>query len=276
MIRLDKVRYVYEDNTVALKDISMDLENGNIIGIIGSNGAGKSTLFLNMVGILKPKEGIVYFKGEKIKYKKSFLYEFRKEVGVVFQDPDKQIFYSSVYDDVAFALRNLGMDEETIKEKVETALKDAGAMEFKDKPVHFLSHGQKKRVAMAGILAMDCKVILFDEPTAGLDPEMTKSVKELISSLSKKGKKIVITSHNMDLIYECCDYIYVLNKGEVIGEGEVLDVFKRGELLKKANLDEPWLLKVHKHMNLPLFQSEDKLYEYWRNNYEDSGNRSQS
>ncbi|CAM3036254.1 energy-coupling factor ABC transporter ATP-binding protein [Hathewaya histolytica] len=273
MLKLENLCYTYEDDTIALKNVSIDLENGSIIGIIGANGAGKSTLFLNMVGILKPTSGNVYFNEEKLKYSKSFLYNFRKDVGLVFQDPDKQIFYSSVYDDVAFALRNLGMKEDIIKERVDTALKEAGAIEFKDKPVHFLSYGQKKRVAMAGILAMDCKVILFDEPTAGLDPEMTKSVKELIFSLSQKGKRIVITSHNMDLIYEVCDYVYVLNKGTVIGEGKVLDVFKRDELLKTANLDEPWLLKVHKYMNLPLFQEENELYEYWRKNYEDSSNR---
>lgn len=273
MLKLENISYVYEDNTMALKNVNMDLNKGNIIGVIGSNGAGKSTLFLNMVGILKPKSGTVYFKDEKLIYKKKFMYNFRSQVGVVFQDPDKQIFYSSVYDDVAFALRNLGIAEDDIKTRVEKALKEAGAWEFKNKPVHFLSHGQKKRVAMAGILAMDCKVILFDEPTAGLDPEMTSSVKELILDLSKSGKKIVITSHNMDLIYEICDYIYVLNKGEVLGQGPVLEVFRQEELLKKANLDEPWLLKVHRNMNLPLFRDEQELYQYWRKNYANSSNR---
>lgn len=276
MLKLENVGYVYEDNTVSLKNVNMDLSKGNVIGLIGSNGAGKSTLFLNMVGILRPKEGKVLFNNEKIKYKKDYLYKFRSKVGVVFQDPDKQIFYSSVYDDVAFALRNLGVKEEQVKIKVEKALKESGAWEFKDKPVHFLSHGQKKRVAMAGVLAMDCEIILFDEPTAGLDPNMTNSVREMILSLAALGKKIIISSHNMDLIYEICDYIYVLNKGQVIGEGDVVKVFTQEQLLQKANLDEPWLLKVHKNMNLPLFKKEEDLYEYWRKNYENCCNRSES
>lgn len=276
MLRLENVSYTYEDNTKALDNINLDLNRGNIIGLIGSNGAGKSTLFLNMVGILKPQQGKVIFNESEIKYKKDFLYNFRTKVGIVFQDPDKQIFYSSVYDDVAFALRNLGIEEKEVKNRVDKALNEAGAVEFKEKPVHFLSHGQKKRVAMAGVLAMNCEIILFDEPTAGLDPIMTKSVKDMIIGLSKLGKKIVISSHNMDLIYEICDYIYVLDHGKIIGEGNSDKVFTKDELLKKANLDEPWLLKVHKYMGLPLFKEEEKLYEYWGKTYEHSSNWSKS
>lgn len=274
MLKTKNLEYIYEDGTEALKNINIDLNQGNKIAIIGSNGAGKSTLFLNLMGILKPKKGKVFFKDEELKYKKKFLHNFRQKVGIVFQDPDKQIFYSNVYDDAAFGLRNLGIDEEQIKERVDTALKKAGAYEFKDKPVHFLSHGQKKRVAMAGVLAMDSDVILFDEPTAGLDPVMTECVKDILNNLSNEGKKIVISSHNMDLIYETCDYAYVLNHGEIIGEGKIEEIFVKEELLKKAGLNEPWLVKVHKNMNLPLFKSEEKLYKYWSENYGNSCNRS--
>ncbi len=273
MLNMEKVTYVYEDKTIALKDVSIDLNKGNKIGIIGSNGAGKSTLFLNFVGIYKPNKGKISFYDENIRYDKKYLHELRKKVGIVFQDPDRQIFYSNVYDDVAFGLRNIGLKEDEVKKRVDKALKSVGAYEFKDKPVHFLSHGQKKRVAMAGVLAMDNEIIFFDEPTAGLDPVVTESVVNILEEICSNGKKIVISSHDMDLIYKVCDYIYVLNKGEVIGEGKIEEIFLRDDVLKMAGLTQPWLVKVHKNMNLPLFKEEEGLYKYWRENYEGSSDR---
>ncbi|WP_373899740.1 energy-coupling factor ABC transporter ATP-binding protein [Haloimpatiens sp. FM7315] len=266
MLKTEKLKYVYEDGTVALDNINIDLGKGERIGIIGSNGSGKSTLFLNIMGILKPKKGAVIFNNAPIKYNKKYLRKFRESVGIVFQDPDKQIFYSNVYDDVAFALRNLGYDEDKIKERVENALKKTGAYAFKDKPVHFLSYGQKKRVAISGVLAMNSDIILFDEPTAGLDPVMTEAVRDIIYKLSSENKKIIMSSHNMDSIYEICDYVYVLDKGRIIGEGAVEEVFVKDQLLQKAGLNEPWLVKIHKNMGIPLFKDEESLYKYWREN----------
>lgn len=276
MLKVENLKYVYEDGTVALQDINIDLSKGNTIGIIGANGCGKSTLFLNMIGILKPKSGSISFNGEKLKYNKKFLRNFRQKVCIVFQDSDKQIFYSNVYDDVAFALRNLDFPEDVIKERVDYALNKTGAIDFKDKPVHFLSYGQKKRVAMAGVLVMDSDIILFDEPTAGLDPKMTEGVMKIIHELRDDGKKIVISSHNMDSIYEICDYVYVLNKGKVIGEGKTCDVFAKYDLLKQAGLRLPWLVKVHKNIGIPLFKKEEDFFNYWRDKYGDSSSRSES
>lgn len=274
MLRTENLTYVYEDGTVALDNINIDMNKGDRIGIIGANGCGKSTLFLNIIGILKPKKGSVIYAGEKIQYNKKFLRKFRQKVSIVFQDPDKQIFYSNVYDDVAFALRNLDFPEDTIKERVECALRKTGAYEFKEKPVHFLSYGQKKRVAMAGVLAMDSDIILLDEPTAGLDPVMTESVTEIIHKLGEEGKKIVISSHNMDSIYDICDYVYVLSKGKVVGEGSVEEVFTKEELLKEAGLNQPWLVKLHKNLQVPLFKNEEGFYNYWREQYGNSSSRS--
>ena len=264
MLKMDNVTYIYEDKTVALKNVNIDLNKGNKIGIIGSNGAGKSTLFLNFTGVLKPTKGSVYFKEESIKYDKKYLYNLRKSVGIVFQDPDKQIFYSNVYDDVAFGLRNLAIPENEVKLRVNKALESVGALEFKDKPVHFLSHGQKKRVAMAGVLAMQSDTIFFDEPTAGLDPVVTESVVNILEDIYNEGKKIVISSHDMDLIYRVCDYIYVLDHGQVIEEGLVEEVFLKEEVLQRAGLVQPWLVKLHKNMDLPLFKDEASLFKYWK------------
>lgn len=273
MLRIENLKYVYEDGNIALENINIDLDKGKRIGIVGSNGAGKSTLFLNIMGVLKPQSGEIYYADKKLRYNKKCLYEHRKSVGIVFQDPDKQIFYSNVYDDIAFALRNLKMDENDVKNKVDEVLEKVGGNDFKNKPVHFLSYGQKKRVAIAGVLAMENQLILFDEPTAGLDPKMTKAIIDILLELSKEQKKIVISSHDMDLIYRVCDYIYVLDNGKIIAEGKTKEVFVREDILKKAGLNQPWLVKVHKKMSLPLFKSEEELFDYWSGNYGNSGYR---
>lgn len=258
MININKLDYKYEDGKLALKNINMDLNKGKTIGIIGANGSGKSTLFLNMIGVLKPNKGYIEFKGNKLKYNKKALREYRKKVGIVFQDPEKQIFYSRVYDDIAFSLRNLNYPEEDIKIKVQESLESVKAVELKEKPSHFLSFGQKKRVAIAGVLVMNQEVILLDEPTSGLDPEMTHQMKNIIKEL-KEDKKLVVSSHDMDFIYEICDYIYILKDGEIIGEGDTQKVFLEEELLKDALLDKPWLVKIHEHLNVPLYRNEEEF-----------------
>lgn len=260
MIKIEKLEYKYEDGTIALKDINLDLDKGNIIGVIGANGSGKSTLFLNMLGILKPTKGLIKYKGKQLKYDKKSLRSYRKEVSIVFQDSEKQLFYSRVYDDVAFTLRNLDFNEDKIKIRVDEALEKVKATDLKEKPTHFLSFGQKKRIAIAGVLVVDSKVLLLDEPTSGLDPYMTKEIKSIIKDLSKE-KRLVISSHDMNFIYEICDYIYVLGKGEILGEGIPEKIFLETELLEKALLEKPWLVKIHEGLKLPLYKDEEGLFK---------------
>lgn len=255
MIKIDSLQYNYEDGTRALIDINFDLDKGRTIGVIGANGSGKSTLFLNILGILRPSKGTIFFRDKKLKYDKKSLREYRKKVTMVFQDPEKQLFYSKVYDDVAFALRNLDYSEEYIKLKVEDISNLVNAFELLDKPTHFLSYGQKKRVAIAGSLVLDSEVLLLDEPTSGLDPYMTKEMIKIINDL-KMDKKLIVSSHNMDFIYEVCDYVYVLSKGQIIGEGKPEQVFLQTDLIHKALLDKPWLVKIHEELQLPLYKNE--------------------
>lgn len=264
MFKIDNLTYKYEKNSTALNNINMDFSNGNVIGIIGSNGSGKSTLFMNLMGILQPTKGDIYFNGNKINYNKKGLLALRKNVGIVFQDPEKQIFYSRVYDDIAFALRNIGLDEDAIKIRIEKALKAVNGIEFINKPVHFLSYGQKKRVAIASVIAMENEIVLLDEPTAGLDPVSTRLIVDIIKRLSNNNIKIVISSHDMNLIYEICDYVYVLNEGNITVSGFTEEVFLNEEELNKAGLELPWLVKIHKNIGGPLFKQEEDLYKYWR------------
>ena len=273
MFKINNLTYKYDKNRKALDNITMDFDRGDIIGIIGSNGSGKSTLFNNLMGILKATQGEILYKNNQLKYDKKSLYNLRKEVGIVFQDPEKQIFYSMVYDDLAFALRNIGMDEKTIKIRINKALESVNGKDFIDRPVHSLSFGQKKRVAIASVIAMENNLVLLDEPTAGLDPESTKAIIDIIKSMHKKGKKIVITSHDMNLIYGICDYVYVLNQGRIISEGNVEEVFVDEEKIEEAGLELPWLVKLNKNMNLPLFRKEEDLYNYWSENFGDNLNK---
>lgn len=260
MIKTESLEYEYEDGTQALKNINIDLNRGNVIGIIGANGSGKSTLLLNILGMLKPTSGRVKYRDKVLKYDKKFLREYRKNVSIVFQDPEKQIFYSRVYDDVAFALRNLGVEEYEVAMRVGNSLKKVKAIDLKEKPTHFLSYGQKKRIAIAGVLVMDTDVLLLDEPTAGLDPHMTKEIKKIVADL-KNEKKLLISSHDMDFIYEICDYIYVLGDGEILGEGNARDIFLDSKLIEDALLEKPWLVKIHENLNLPLYKNEKEIFK---------------
>ncbi len=273
MFKINNLTYKYDKNRKALDNVTMDFDRGDIIGIIGSNGSGKSTLFNNLMGILKSTEGEILYKDSQLKYDKKSLYNLRKEVGIVFQDPEKQIFYSMVYDDLAFALRNIGTDEKTIKIRINKALESVNGKDFIDRPVHSLSFGQKKRVAIASVIAMENNLVLLDEPTAGLDPESTRAIVDIIKSMHKKGKKIVITSHDMNLIYDICDYVYVLNQGKIISEGNVEEVFIDEKKIEEAGLELPWLVKLNKNMNLPLFRKEEDLYNYWSENFGDNLNK---
>ncbi|CAH8771950.1 ATP-binding cassette domain-containing protein [Paenibacillus dendritiformis] len=260
MLSTNHLCFEYEDGKRALDDVSIDLAKGNIIGLVGANGSGKSTLFKLLLGLLKPSSGEVMFHGQPLRYSKKELLSLRTEVGIVFQDPDQQIFYSNVADDVAFALRNLGMGEVEVAVRVNQALATVGAADFRDKPVQYLSYGQKKRVAIAGALVLDTQWLLLDEPTAGLDPEGRQMMMELIRDLAEAGKKILISSHDIDLIYEICNYVYILKQGGVLSEGPETEVFSDAALVREAGLAQPWLVKLHARIGLPLCKTEDELF----------------
>ncbi|WP_313342146.1 energy-coupling factor ABC transporter ATP-binding protein [Sedimentibacter sp.] len=269
MLRMEDVTYIYEDGTVALKDVNIDLKKSGKIGIVGSNGSGKSTLFMIFLGLLKPTKGRVIFNEKELKYDKNTLSELRKNAGIVFQDPDKQIFFSSVFDDVAFALRNLKFNEDEVQKRVKLAIEKTGITELQNKPVHFLSYGQKKNVSIASVAAMNHNIIFFDEPTAGLDYRSQENVKSILENISEKQEKsIVVSSHDMNFIYEACDYIYVLNKGCVLSEGKKETIFLNKEILDKAGLEEPFLIKAHKYLGKELYKNESELFGKFKEDIE--------
>lgn len=230
----------YPDGTPALKDLSIQIQKGKTTGILGGNGAGKSTLFLNLNGILKPTSGQVYHKNLPISYSSKSLNQLRQSVGIVFQDPDTQLFSASVYQDVSFGVVNLGIPESEAHLRTENALKRTGTYELRQKPTHSLSYGQKKRVALAGIIAMEPEVLILDEPTAGLDPQGVSEIMQLIRELQQDlGIAIIIATHDMDLVPMYCDYIYLLNQGEIVGCGSPDEIFNQPSLLRQIHLRLP-------------------------------------
>ncbi len=270
ILALENVSYSYPNGVAALKQIQMEIRPGSKIAILGANGAGKSTLFLHLNGILQPQSGDVLLEGERVKYTRSFLSVLRKKVGIVFQDPDSQLFSVNVFQDISFGPMNLKYSPQEVKDRVEEAMEITKITDLRGRPTHQLSYGQKKRVAIAGILAMDPEVIILDEPTASLDPCLVEEMMLLFEELYKSGKTLIISTHDMDLAYSWVDYCYVLNQGSVAAQGTPHDIFRNQELLTENNLQIPWVLKVFAQLvakgliddNCRPPQNEDQLFAY--------------
>jgi cobalt/nickel transport system ATP-binding protein len=231
--------FTYPDGTHALKGINMKVEQGEKVAVMGANGAGKSTLFSHFNGLTKPTSGIVKVDGEIMEYDKKSLLKIRQKVGVVFQNPDDQLFAPSVKEDVAFGPMNLGLDLDEVDKRVADALEMVGMTGFEEKAPHHLSGGQQKRVSIAGIIAMNPEIMILDEPTAGLDPQGIDQVLNILDHLNQKGISLVISSHDVEMIAEFADKVFVVHDGEIISEGSTKEVFSNHEILKKAHLRPP-------------------------------------
>ena len=260
MLEVKNLEYTYESGKKVLDGISLSTKNGAITMVIGENGAGKTTLFKNILGLLKRDKGDIIVDGEELRYDKKSLLNYRKNVTMVFQDPDNQIFYSNVFDDTAFTLRNLGYDEETVKERVDNALRSANAYELKEMPVHFLSYGQKKRVAIASAIALGARYILMDEPTAGLDPVSIGILKKTIAGIAKNSS-LLISTHDMEFCYEMADYIYVVKDAKIIKEGSKYEIFKDEDVIKRANQELPLCVRVANALGVNFFDNNDQMIE---------------
>lgn len=245
IVSTEKLDFTYLDGTKALDSLSIKIPEGKKVAFIGNNGAGKTTLLLHFNGINRPDGGEVRYNGQKMDYSSKGIKELRKKGGIVFQDTDSQLFSGSVYQDVSFGPMNLGWPEGKIRIKLEQVMKEAGIWELRDKPPHLLSYGQKKRVAIAGVLAMEPELIILDEPTAALDPVCTSQVMSLLNTLNTNGATIIVSSHNMDEVYAWADFVFVLKEGKVIAEGSPINVFRRQDVLAAASLKNPLVLELY-------------------------------
>ncbi|MCD4737345.1 MAG: ATP-binding cassette domain-containing protein [Bacteroidales bacterium] len=242
------LKYSYPDGTQAINGIDVEIKKGKKIAFVGKNGSGKSTLFMLLNGTLKPKEGMIYFHGELMEYDAKSLREIRKSVGIVFQNSDDQIFAPTVYQDVGFGPTNLGYSKEEVEEIVEQSLEYMGINYLKKKPPHHLSGGQKKRVAIAGVCAMDPEVMILDEPLANLDPVGADEILELLNELNYNGTTMIISTHDVELAYSWADYVYFMADGEMIGKGIPEKAFTNTRLLRKSHLKQPMILEIYQEL----------------------------
>ncbi|MEM0233468.1 MAG: ABC transporter ATP-binding protein [Candidatus Nezhaarchaeales archaeon] len=236
LIELKDVSYTYPDGTCALKRVSIRIPEKSIIAITGANGSGKSTLLLIMAGLLDPQEGCVRFRGIDMK---ELGCKVRHEIGIVFQDPDDQLFAPTVYDDIAFGLRLLKLSEKEVRARVYEVARELGIESLLSRPPHRLSGGEKRRVALATTLVLNPPVLLLDEPFSDLTSYAAEYLMNLIVRLRDFGRTIVFTSHDVDIVAELSDYVYILAKGQLVAQGKPNEVLCNDELLSKAELRPP-------------------------------------
>lgn len=224
LLTLENIFYRYPDGTTALDNCSLSILRGKRTVVLGANGAGKTTMFLHLNGILRPSSGEVLWEETPLDYSRAGMRSLRSKVGMVFQNPDSQLFSASVREDVSFGPMNLGLEERIVRERVADALQAVKMAECADKPVHNLSYGQKKRVCIAGVLAMQPGLVVLDEPMAGLDAAMQKELATVLAHLHETGITVIIATHDLDFAYEWADEAIVLKNGQVLAQGNAADV----------------------------------------------------
>lgn len=246
----------------ALKGVSVDFEQGEIVAVIGHTGSGKSTLLQHLNGLIKPDSGEVLFEGKSIYESKKTLRECRFNVGLCFQYPEQQLFESTVYKDIAFGPNNMRLTEEEVKKRVYQSLSYVGLTEdYLEKSPFDLSGGEKRRVAIAGVISMQPKVLILDEPTAGLDPMGKNNLLELIKTYNQKtGNTVIFVSHNMDDVAQVAQRVIVMNEGEVALQGTVDEVYSQGERLSQLGLDVPEITSLFIELKKSGFDLGDTEY----------------
>lgn len=237
-VQAHALSYAYPDGQQALQSVNFCIQQGESVGLIGSNGAGKSTLLLHLNGVLKATAGQVCI--DDLPVCKANLMEIRRRVGMVFQDPDDQLFMPTVFDDVAFGPINMGCPAAKVQTQVESALATVGAAHLASRPPYRLSGGEKRAVAIAGVLAMSPSILLMDEPSAGLDP---RARRRLIGLLQGFGHTKIIASHDLDLVLDLCPRVLVMREGVLQADGSAQEIFANEELLERCHLEQPLSLQ---------------------------------
>lgn len=245
VLEFDDIWYSYPNRPPSLRGISFAIERGKKVAVVGPNGAGKTTLLLMCNGTLVPERGCVRVDGEEIVYDRAALRRVRTAVGLVFQNSDAQVFAPSVYADVAFGPANLRLSEEEIRTRVSDALFAVGLTGYERRPPHHLSGGERKRVAIAGILAMRPEILVADEPTASLDPATAVEIMDLLDELHEEGTTIVLSTHDVELAYRWADEVILLGGGELLHQGTPAAVFTDRDLMREARLTPPVLLDLY-------------------------------
>ena len=249
VIKAENVSYTYDgNNQKALNGLNLKIRRGAKVAFMGGNGSGKSTFFLCLNGIRRPDEGTIYIDGKPVEYTRKGLLDVRSKVGIVFQEPDDQLFSASVYEEISFGILNLGADEDTARREVERVIEELEITPFQDRPAHALSGGQKKQVAIADILVMHPEVMILDEPAAALDPKHTRKVQEIVDRLSEKGITVLMATHDIDYAYAWADEIVLMHEGKAIRQGTPAQVCTDRQALEEASLELPVVVKIYERL----------------------------
>ena len=252
--------YAYPGGVPALSGLDLTIGRGRRTAILGPNGAGKTTLLLHLNGTLRPSGGSVLLDGMVQGYGRDDLSAWRRRVGLVLQDADDQLFAASVAEDVSFGPMNMGLSLPDVRGRVDEALTALGIAHLADRSPHMLSFGQKKRVAIAGALAMRPDILLLDEPTAGLDAQGSAALLAVMAQLEANGTTLVYTTHDADLAFACADQVAVFDQGKVLAQGDALDIFSNAGLLETAGLSMPLALELGlKARTLGILSASDPL-----------------
>ena len=243
ILKIEDLHYSYIKGHEIIKGISLEIHSGEKLAVLGANGSGKSTFFLNINGVLKSDSGRIYYKNKLIE--KSNLKELQKNVGIVFQEADNQIIASTVRAEVSFGPMNLGLDRQEVAKRVIEALNYMNISDLIDRPPHYLSGGEKKKVSIADIIAMKSEVIISDEPTASLDAQNIYIFEEVLKRMSSESKTLVISTHDLEFAFRWADRIIVFSEGSIIADSDPATVFNNREVLNRASLKKPILLEVY-------------------------------
>lgn len=245
ILKAEDLYFSYDDEqSHSLNGLSLEIKKGQKIAFMGANGSGKSTFFLCCTGILKPQKGKLFFHNKEVTYKKKELLDLRSKIGIVFQDPDNQLFSASVYQEISFGPLNLGHSEEETKKEVEEVIDYLEITPFRHKPTHALSGGQKKQVSIADILVMKPEIIILDEPAAALDPKHTTMVNHIVDQMTQNGITVLMATHDVNYAYEWADEILLFHEGKVLMYGTPTQVFSNRGVLKQTNLEPPAVLEL--------------------------------
>jgi cobalt/nickel transport system ATP-binding protein len=231
------LRYSYPDGHQALNGVNLQIKKGERVALLGPNGAGKTTLVMHLNGILEATEGSITISGMLVDGKnRESLKKIRQRVGIVFQDPDDQLFMPTVFEDVAFGPSNMGWDSETIEKRSVQALQMVDMLEFRDRAPHHLSFGQRRRVAVATVLAMEPEILILDEPSSNLDPASRRELSEILLSLDVT---ILMVTHDLPYAYEICERSLILNKGQIVADSDTTAILRDSKLLGANRLELP-------------------------------------
>ncbi len=247
-LTVDNVRYSYASGVEALKGVSLTVKNGEFLAIMGQNGAGKTTLVKHFNGLLKPTSGKVLIDG--VETTKTSVAALAKSVGFVFQNPDHQLFSESVDEEIAFALKNFGYKPDVIEQRIVWAVNLLGLSQYRKTSPFMLSGGERKRVALASVLAWDPQILVLDEPTIGQDHQQKENLRQFIMQLQTQGKTIVVVTHDVEFVAECNPRVILMRGGEIVADGQGNEILTNPALLEESSIVLPQIAQVFTHLDI--------------------------